>query len=38
MIIASDGVWEFLDNKTIIDIIGRYFLINDLEGACDEIM
>lgn len=38
MIVASDGVWEFLDSKNVVDLVGRYYLKNDLEGACDELM
>lgn len=38
MVIASDGVWEFLESKVVIDIVGRYYINNDLDGACDELM
>lgn len=38
MVIASDGVWEFLENKDVIDLVGRYYNKNDLDGACDELM
>lgn len=38
MIIASDGVWEFLENVDVIEIIHPYYNINDIEGACDQLM
>ena len=38
MIIASDGVWEFIENHEVVDIVRRYKKVNDIEGACDEIM
>lgn len=38
MILASDGVWEFLDSIEVIQLIGKYYEKNDMEGACDELM
>ena len=38
LIIASDGVWEFIENDEIIEIVKRHKKKNDIEGACDEIM
>ena len=38
MIIATDGVWEFLENQQVLDIIKKYIPSNDIESACDEIM
>lgn len=38
IIIASDGVWEFLDNKTVKDIVMPYYLKNDPNGACKELI
>lgn len=38
LIVASDGVWEFLDNKQVTKIIAIYYMRNDIEGACDELM
>ena len=34
IIIASDGVWEFIDNKRAMMIVYPYYLKNDMEGAC----
>lgn len=38
MIIASDGVWEFLENMEVVDMIKDYYVGNDIEGACDTLM
>lgn len=34
IVIASDGVWEFLSNEEVVKIITPYYLKNDAEGAC----
>lgn len=38
MIVASDGVWEFLSNERVLDIIKKHRVTGDIESACDEIM
>ncbi|CAK69861.1 unnamed protein product (macronuclear) [Paramecium tetraurelia] len=38
IIIASDGVWEFLDNQIVVDIVGKYYQQNNIEGASEELM
>lgn len=38
MIIASDGVWEFLENIEVVQFINPYYEVNDIEGACDLLM
>ncbi|CAD8131830.1 unnamed protein product [Paramecium pentaurelia] len=38
LIIASDGIWEFLDNQWIIDTVFGYYLKNDAEGAVDRLV
>jgi serine/threonine protein phosphatase PrpC len=38
MIIASDGVWEFLNNIDIVKMVAPYYEQNNLEGACDLLM
>lgn len=25
MVIASDGIWEFLENQEIVDVVGKYY-------------
>jgi len=34
IVIASDGVWEFLDNKTVMNLVKPFYEKNDPEGAC----
>ena len=34
IIIASDGVWEFLDNKAVKNLVKPFYEKNDPEGAC----
>lgn len=38
MIIASDGVWEFLTNETIAKIVWPYYLKNSPEQAGNAIV
>ena len=38
LIIASDGVWEFLSNEDVVEIVSFFKERGDLEGACDAIM
>ena len=35
MIIASDGIWEFISSQECIDIIQTYYESNDLKGCCE---
>ena len=37
MIICSDGIWEFIDNKEAMEIGKKYYLINDPNGLCNEL-
>lgn len=38
LIIASDGVWEFLNNAAVCKIVEPYFKKNDPEGACTKLI
>lgn len=38
LIIASDGVWEFIENDEIVSMIAPYYEKNDIEGACDHVL
>ena len=35
LIIASDGIWEFLPNDQVVEMIVPYWENNDPEGACN---
>ncbi len=35
LIIASDGIWEFISSQECIDYIYPFYLKNDLKGCCD---
>jgi hypothetical protein len=36
--VASDGVWEFLDNSRVMNIVNPFYAKNDPEGACNAII
>ena len=38
IVIASDGVWEFLDNYRVMNIVNPYYFKNDPEGACQALI
>lgn len=38
MIIASDGVWEFISSQQCVDIIKEYYMKGDAEGGVDAIV
>ena len=38
IVIASDGVWEFLDNKAVTDIVMPFYKKNDPDGACKALI
>ena len=35
MIIASDGIWEFISSQECVEIIGGFYEKNDLKGCCE---
>lgn len=35
---ASDGVWEFLSNNQVMDIVEKFYKFNDLQGAAERIV
>ena len=35
---ASDGIWEFLDNDAVKNITMPYYEKNDPNGACKELI
>ncbi len=38
IVVASDGVWEFLSNKQVMDIVNRYYKVNDIQKAADKVI
>ena len=38
IVIASDGIWEFLDNKAVTDIVIPFYKKNNLDGACKALI
>ena len=34
MIICSDGIWEFMSNKKVMEIANEYYINNDSKGLC----
>ena len=35
LILASDGVWEFIQSEEYINIIDKFYLNNNIEGFCE---
>lgn len=38
IVVASDGVWEYLENEDVMKILTPYMLKNDLNGGADCLM
>ena len=38
LILASDGVWEFLSNDEVLDLVVPFWHQNDLKGACNTVV
>ena len=38
IVLASDGVWEFLENKRVAEIVMPFYQKNDPDGACKELI
>lgn len=38
MVLASDGVWEFLENKKVAELVMPYYKKNDPDGACQTLI
>ncbi len=38
IVLASDGVWEFLSNNNVMEIINPYYINRDTEGATQKII
>ena len=37
LVLASDGVWEFISNEEIVNLIIPFWLQNNPDGACEKI-
>ena len=37
IVIASDGLWEYVTNKEVVDIVGKYHEKNDCDGAVSKL-
>ena len=35
MIIASDGIWEFISSQECVEIVSKYYEKGDLKGCCE---
>ena len=38
IIIASDGIWEFISNTEAVEMVVNFWMKNDPEGAVDELV
>jgi serine/threonine protein phosphatase PrpC len=38
LVLASDGVWEFIESEECVNIIKDYYLKNDPQGACEYLI
>lgn len=38
ILIASDGIWEYLSNQLCVDVVSKFYELGDIEKAADEIM
>jgi len=38
IVICSDGVWEFLSNEDVMEIVRPFYLSNQLEEACNRLV
>jgi serine/threonine protein phosphatase PrpC len=38
ILVASDGVWEFISNQEILQLIAPYYKDKKLEEACDALL
>ena len=38
IVLATDGVWEFMDNKKCMELIIPFWKQNDPKGACEQVV
>ena len=37
IVLGSDGIWEFISNEEVVEIVKEYYLQNNIEGAIEHI-
>ena len=37
IVLGSDGIWEFISNEEVVDIVKEYYLENNIEGAIEHL-
>ena len=35
LVLASDGIWEFLSNQAVIELVAQFWEAGNIEGACE---
>jgi serine/threonine protein phosphatase PrpC len=38
IVLASDGLWEFMKNEEVLNLVVPFWEKNDPEGACDRLV
>ena len=38
IVIGSDGIWEYMSNRRIMELVYSFYLNRDIDGACDKIV
>ena len=38
IVVATDGVWEFIHNQQCVNILAEHWINGDIEGACDKLV
>lgn len=36
LVLASDGIWEFLSNQAVVNIVAQFWESGNIEGACEK--
>ena len=37
IVLGSDGIWEFISNNEVVEIVKNYYLENNIEGAIEHL-
>ena len=37
IVLGSDGIWEFISNEEVVNIVKDYYLENNIEGAIETL-